>query len=144
MFYPQLKEHKDFVDELTELEALYYTIKDRVADRDKINNVLQRSFKMIEKCPNFFNPWFYYGNTLAILERYNEAMAAYLEAMKYDSTRGNYARLIHNLLVCYLTLKQYDQAVLLIKNIDVGLKTYPHISQLIRQVEQLTGQHLLA
>lgn len=142
-FYPQLRENKNFIDVMTDLESLYYTIKDRIQDKDKINNVLNRTKSIIGTHPTFFRPWFFYATALAILEKFNEAIIAYEEAAKYEATRGYYARLYHNLLVCHLNLKQYDQAVEIIKKMEIGIKSYPYISNIIRTVENQTGQTLL-
>ncbi|MHA1476448.1 MAG: hypothetical protein ACTSQ5_14835 [Promethearchaeota archaeon] len=49
----------------------------------------------------------------------------------------------NNLLVVYLSQKMFKETIELIKNLDIGIKTFPHISDIIRRVEELTGEHLL-
>jgi tetratricopeptide (TPR) repeat protein len=140
-FYPMLKDYSEFVEELADIESLYYTIK--ANDSNKVETVRKRVLKIIEKYSRLFLPWFIYANMLAIQEKYHEAINAYLEAIKYDSNQGNFARLYHNLLVAYLSQKKYLPAIDLVKKLDVGIRTYPHIIDLIRKLEQLTHERIL-
>jgi hypothetical protein len=142
-FYPKLQEYRDFVELLADTESLYYTIKDRTRDAEKISTIISRCKRMIQNYPHLFTPWFYYANCLSIQENYLEGIDAYLEALKYETTQGNYARLLHNLLVAYLSTKNYSKAIDMVKSLDIGIKTYPHIITLIRRIETLTGSVLL-
>jgi len=138
-----LQEYRDFVELLADTESLYYTIKDRTRDAEKISTIISRCKRMIQNYPHLFTPWFYYANCLSIQENYLEGIDAYLEALKYETTQGNYARLLHNLLVAYLSTKNYSKAIDMVKSLDIGIKTYPHIITLIRRIETLTGSVLL-
>jgi hypothetical protein len=142
-FYPTLQNYRDFVEKLADTESLYYTLKDRNRDAEKIQSIITKCKEMIQNYPHLFTPWFYYGTCLAIQEKYEETIPAYLEALKYQSTQGNYARLMHNLLVAYLSMKNYSKALELVEKMEMGIKTYPHILNLIRQIEQLTHTELL-
>ena len=38
---------------------------------------------------------------------------------------------------------ELKETISLIRNLDIGIKTFPHISEIIQRVEELTGEHLL-
>jgi hypothetical protein len=143
LFYPKLQEYKDFVEALGDIESLYYTIKNTSQDREKIEVIIKKSKKMTQTFPNQFAPWYFYGTCLAIQEKYQEAINAYLMALKCEYTQGHYVRIIHNLIVAYITIKNNDKAIEIIKNLDLVTKTYPHVNKLIREIQQRTGQHLI-
>ena len=47
------------------------------------------------------------------------------------------------LLVAYLSQKQIQEAVDLVKTLNVGIKTYPHITEIIEKIEEMSGDQLL-
>jgi hypothetical protein len=143
--YPDLLEttsnYLEFIEELSDIEALYYTISGDPTK--KIDTIMNRTLKITKLYPHFYSPWFILANSYAIKEDYPNAIEAYEKALKYDSNQANYARMYNNLLVVYLSQKMYKETIELIKNLDIGIKTFPHISDIIRRVEELTGEHLL-
>jgi len=143
--YPELMQitttYLEFIEELADIESLYYNIS---ADpTKKIDTIMERTLKITKQYPHFFSPWFILANSYAIKEDYPKAIEAYEKALKYDSNQANYARMYNNLLVVYLSQKMFKETIRLIKNLDIGIKTFPHISEIIRRVEELTGEHLL-
>ncbi|QEE15142.1 tetratricopeptide repeat protein [Promethearchaeum syntrophicum] len=143
--YPELMKitaiYLEFIEELADIESLYYNIS---ADpTKKIDTIMERTLKITKQYPHFFSPWFILANSYAIKENYPKAIEAYEKALKYDSNQANYARMYNNLLVVYLSQKMFKETISLIKNLDIGIKTFPHISEIIRRVEELTGEHLL-
>ncbi|UYP47055.1 hypothetical protein NEF87_003340 [Candidatus Lokiarchaeum ossiferum] len=141
-FNKKLEFYKDFVEKLSNLEALYYSIR-RKENKAKIETAKIEAKSIIEFNPNLISPWIIYGNCLAIQEKYEDAIKAYNRALKCESSNPNYSRLYHNLLVAHLTLKQYDEAVSIVQNLDIGIKTNPFISDLIQRIEDITGKKLL-
>jgi len=143
--YPDLlrltTNYLEFIEELADIESLYYTISGDPTK--KIDNIMNRIMKITKLYPHFFSPWFILANSYAIKEDYPNAIEAYEKALKYDSNQANYARMYNNLLVVYLSQKMYKETIALIKSLDIGIKTFPHISDIIRRVEELTGEHLL-
>ena len=143
--YPELLNitttYLDFIEELADIESLYYTISGDPTK--KIDTIMNRTLKITKQYPHFFSPWFILANSYAIKEDYPKAIEAYEKALKYDSNQANYARMYNNLLVVYLSQKMFKETIELIKNLDIGIKTFPHISDIIRRVEELTGEHLL-
>ena len=131
----------EFIEELSDIESLYYTISGD--QTKKIDTIMNRTLKITKQYPHFFSPWFILANSYAIKEDYPKAIEAYEKALKYDSNQANYARMYNNLLVVYLSQKMYKETIELINNLDIGIKTFPHISDIIRRVEELTGEHLL-
>ncbi len=131
----------EFIEELSDIESLYYTISGDPTK--KIDTIMNRTLKITKQYPHFFSPWFILANSYAIKEDYPKAIEAYEKALKYDSNQANYARMYNNLLVVYLSQKMFKETIELIKNLDIGIKTFPHISDIIRRVEELTGEHLL-
>ena len=141
-FNKKLEFYKNFVEKLSNLEALYYSIR-RKENKAKIETAKIEAKSIIEFNPNLISPWVIYGNCLAIQEKYEEAIEAYYQALKCESSNPNYSRLYHNLLVAHLTLKQYDKAINIVENLEIGIKTNPFISDLIQRIEEITGKKLL-
>ncbi len=131
----------EFIEELADIESLYYTISGD--STKKIDKIMDRTIRITKQYPHFFSPWFILANSYAIKEDYPKAIEAYEKALKYDSNQANYARMYNNLLVVYLSQKMYKETIELIKSLNIGIKTFPHISDIIRRVEELTGEHLL-
>ncbi|MHA1775663.1 MAG: hypothetical protein ACTSWC_02750 [Promethearchaeota archaeon] len=139
--YKELKNKYHFIQELSEIESKYYTIEQH--NDVKIEQVRKRLKTIIEKNIPLFTPWFIYANTFALQEKHEEAINAFKEALKYESNLSNFARLYHNLIVSYLSLNRTNEAVKIIENMEIGIKTDPLMVPLIREIEKLTGQHLL-
>ena len=72
-FYPRLRNEKELFDELNDLESNYYYIKDTARDAEKIISVMNRSWALIQKNPNIFNPWFFYANCLTLQGQFTDA-----------------------------------------------------------------------
>ncbi|MHA1767563.1 MAG: tetratricopeptide repeat protein [Promethearchaeota archaeon] len=143
--FPELYEitikYLEFIEELSDIESLYYTISGD--PKKKIDTIMNRTMRLTKQYPHFFSPWFILANSYAIKEDYPKAIEAYKKALKYDSNQANYARMYNNLLVVYLSQKMYKETISLVKSLDIGIKTFPHISDIIHRVEELTGEHLL-
>ncbi|WP_457558316.1 hypothetical protein [Candidatus Harpocratesius sp.] len=143
--FPDL--HKDlrnrfhFIQELSEIESLYYTISQH--DNQKIELVRKRLKKIKGKYEFLFTPWFIYANTFALQEKHQEAIDAFLEALKYESNFSNFARLYHNLIVSYIGMNDLENVIKIIKKMEIGIKTDPLLVNLIRKVEELSNQRLL-
>jgi hypothetical protein len=140
-FYPFLTDKRDYIEELADIESLYYTIQSDSVE--KVQIVKTRVEEILKIYEHLFTPWLINANCLAIQQNYRESIKAYTHALKYESNLGNVARMYHNLLVAMLSYKKYDDAVALVKKLNVGVKTYPHIADIIRKIETLTGIHLL-
>lgn len=143
--FPDL--HKDlrnrfhFIQELSEIESLYYTISQH--DDQKIDLVRKRLKKIRGKYEFLFTPWFIYANTFALQERHQEAIEAFREALRFESNLSNFARLYHNLIVSYLSINDIENAIKIIKEMEIGIKTDPLLVKLIRNVEEISNQRLL-
>ncbi|MCK5342042.1 MAG: tetratricopeptide repeat protein, partial [Candidatus Heimdallarchaeota archaeon] len=108
-----------------------------------IADVKKRSKKLIEIDDQMFSPLLFYGTALAIQNNYEEAITVYENAMQFESSQPNLARLYHNLLVSYLTTNRIKKAVALVKKLPLGIKTYFNIINLIHSVEQSSGEQLI-
>lgn len=138
----KLKEKLNYIKELSDIESLYYTIK--TIDPPKIETVQKRLKKLMTKYSKLFSPWFIYGNTFALMEDYPNAIYYYTEALKFESNQSNFTRLYHNLIVSYLSQENVDEAVKIIENLEIGIKTDALIVKLIRKVEEISGKKLLS
>lgn len=139
-FYPKLQNYTEFINELAELETMYFSLRD--GDLNKAKKVNERSLKLIEKYPHLFTPWYYHANCLIMLGNNENAIKAFLEALKYDSSQSNYSRLYYNMIVAYLTMKNVDKSIEIVKKLPIGVKTFPYIAELISKIEEMTGQSL--
>jgi len=140
-FYKTLKKHHDYISELAAIEPYYFGM--RSGNLDKIVDVKKRSKKLIDINDQMFSPLLFYGTAAAIQNNYEEAIVAYENALLFESSQPNLARLYHNLLVSYLTTNRVKKAVTLVKKLPLGVKTYFNIINLIHSVEQLSGERLI-
>ena len=106
--------------------------------------MIKEAKNIISISRNLFSPWFFLGNCYAILEDNIEAIQAYKEAIKYNSSQSNFSRLYHNLLVAYLSLNQQTEAIELVKKLEIGIKTNPFIIELIKRIEITNNIQLLS
>ncbi|MHA1744661.1 MAG: hypothetical protein ACTSWW_01610, partial [Promethearchaeota archaeon] len=140
-FSKTLKKHHDYISELAAIEPYYFGMKS--GNLDKIVDVKKRSKKLIDINDQMFSPWLFYGTALAIQSQYEKAIVAYENAMQFESSQPNLARLYHNLLVSYLTTNRVKKAVTLVKKLPLGVKTYFNIINLIHAVEEKSGEQLI-
>ncbi len=139
-FYPTLRDYTEFINELAELETLYFSLRD--GDLNKTKKVNERSLKLIAKYPHLFSPWYYHANCLIILGKYSKAIEAFYEALKYESSQSNYSRLYYNMIVAYLSMNKIQDAIGMVGKLPIGVKTFPYISEIIRKIEEITGNTL--
>lgn len=69
---------------------------------------LEEIKKFLQNNPKVWNAWFMLGWGLRKLERYSDAKAAFLEALKYDGK--NNPDTYNELALCYVQEKNYDEA----------------------------------
>ena len=54
-FYPVLQEYTEFINELADLETMYFSLRN--SDAHKAKKVNDRCLKLIAKYPHLFSPW---------------------------------------------------------------------------------------
>ncbi len=95
-FYPTFNKYLQFINELSDVEALYYTIQG--IEHNRISALKKRLENLIDSYPHLFNIWFIYGNILALEENYIEAIKVYNQALEYEMNQPVSTRLYHNLM----------------------------------------------
>jgi hypothetical protein len=141
-FYPKLNDYNKFIEELVDVETLYFSLRNR--DPSKAKKVLDRCNKLISKYPHLFTPWYYSANSLIILGKNEKAIEAFKEALKYNTSQSNISRLYYNLLVAYLSQNRIKKAVEIVDSLAVGIKTFPYIIEIMEKIEELKSENLEA
>lgn len=133
-FYEYLNENFAIINELSDIEALYYTIQSD--DVQKIKHLEKRVAKILEKHQSF-NLWFVYGNIQALSENYEKAIEYYEEALNNHDVRTVMAsRLYHNYIVALLVSDKKAAAFEFYKNLPTDVKSNHFVKQLYDQMVQ--------
>jgi len=139
-FYPEFNKYLEFINEISDVEALYFTIQPN--NKNKMQSLKERLKKLIDLYSHLFVIWFIYGNILALEEKYDKAIEIYNKALKYDQHEPTSTRLYHNLIVAHLSTGKVDDAIEIIKGLPIGIRTNPIIKSLIQHIEEKVGIEL--